>query len=278
MEPKLVHTLGERYGANLLMGSPLIFEYLLEKGEVPQSGLRTLRYLTVGGDRCPPRLAHLIQRCLPWTRPYITYGLTEAGPRVSTLAPQFFASAPRSVGQALPGVEITVVDPAGRACQRGETGEVAVRTPSVMNGYFRNDVRTADRIRDGWLFTGDLGRLDDDGFLYLLGRRDGEFKFRGRRIHPGYIEQIIFTHPDVQDVHVTRTEGTQGEYMRATLKAQVASEERLVREVRTLCRRHLPASLVPSEFRFYDQHVYHFKGKPATQIGSGAGGGLNPNE
>ena len=267
LEPKLIHALVERYGANLLMGSPLIFQYLLENGGDDRRALRALRYLTVGGDRCAPSQASLIRRCLPWASTYITYGLTEAGPRVSTLAPQFFASMPQSVGRALPGVEIAIMDPAGRSSQPGETGEVAVRTPSLMNGYFRDEAKTAEKVRDGWLWTGDLGRLDSDGFLHLLGRRDREFKFRGRRVHPGYIEQIIFTHPDVQEVHVTRAEGAQGEHLRATLKAQTGSEEQLIQELRMLCRRHLPAFLSPEEFRFYDRDVYHFKGKPAKKAG-----------
>jgi long-chain acyl-CoA synthetase len=267
MEPTLIHSLVERYGANLLMGSPLIFQYLLENGGDDQRALGGLRYLTVGGDRCVPNQVNLIQRCLPAARTYITYGLTEAGPRVSTLAPQFFASMPQSVGRALPGVEIAIVDPTGRPSQPGEAGEVAVRTPSLMNGYFQDDAKTAEKVRDGWLLTGDLGRLDADGFLYLLGRRDREFKFRGRRVHPGYIEQIMFAHPDVQEVHVTRAEGTEGEYLRATVKAEVNSEERLVQELRRLCRQHLPAFLSPAEYRFYDRHVYHFKGKPAMQAG-----------
>ena len=277
IDPNLIHALGERYGANLLMGSPLTFQYLLENGGEHERRPRALRYLTVGGDRCPPNLVKLIRRCLPWTRAYITYGLTEAGPRVSTLAPQFIESRPQSVGQALPGVEVSVVDGMGRPCPPGETGEVAVRTPSLMNGYFQDEGKTAERVRDGRLLTGDVGRLDSDGFLCLLGRRDGEFKFRGRRVHPGYIEQIIFTHPDVQEVHVKRAEGAQGDYICATLKAQAGSEERLVHELRTLCRRRLPAFLVPSEFRFYDRHVYHFKGRPRDQRGASAEGGPNAN-
>jgi len=95
-----------------------------------------------------------------------------------------------------------------------------------------------------------------------------EFKFRGRKVHPGYIEQIIFIHPDVQEVHVTRVESAQGEHLLATLKARVASEESLVQELKSLCRRHLPAFLIPSEFRFYDPQLYHFKGRPAKQIGA----------
>jgi acyl-CoA synthetase (AMP-forming)/AMP-acid ligase II len=278
LEPKLIHALGERYSPNLLMGSPLVFQYLLEKGGEDQRALRTLRYLTVGGDRCRPHQVKLIRRCLPWARPHITYGLTEAGPRVSTLSPPHFGTMPQSVGRALPGVEIAILNPAGRSCPRGETGEVAVRTPSVMNGYFRDDARTAERLRDGWLLTGDFGRLDAAGFLTLLGRRDREFKFRGRRVHPGYIEQIIAAHPDVEEVHVAPAEGPQGEYIRATVKAQVASEEGLAQELRTLCRRHLPAFLVPSDVRVDDRPVYQFKGKTANQLGAAGEARPNPNE
>src|SRR3989440_2452042 len=110
IELKRVHTLVERYGANLLMGSPVIFQYLLQNRGGDFRALRSLRYLTVGGDRCRPNVAELIRGCLPWTRCYITYGLSEAGPRVSTLAPEFFASLPQSVGRALRGVEIAILE------------------------------------------------------------------------------------------------------------------------------------------------------------------------
>jgi acyl-coenzyme A synthetase/AMP-(fatty) acid ligase len=136
----------------------------------------------------------------------------------------------------------------------------------MMNGYFRDEAKTAEKIRDGWLHTGDVGWLDADGLLYLLGRRDREFKFRGRRLSPGYIEQILATHPEVQEVHVTRGEDSRGEFIRATVKARVACEEQLARELKALCRQHLPASLVPSEFRLCDPDLYLFKGKPARQI------------
>jgi acyl-CoA synthetase (AMP-forming)/AMP-acid ligase II len=266
IEPKRIHAFVDRYGANLLMGTPLIFQYLLERGGEDLKPLQPLRYLTVGGERCRPHVVDLVRRHLPWTRAFITYGLSEAGPRVSTLPPELFASLPQSVGRPLRGVEIAILDSAGHPCLRDEAGEVVLRTPSLMNGYFRDKERTDDRIRDGWLYTGDMGRLDARGFLYLLGRRDGEFKFRGRRIHPGYIEQIVFTHPHVQEVHVTRGEDGRGEFIRAVVKARVASEEGLVRELKTLCRQHLPASLVPSEFEFYDPDLYLFKGKPAKQV------------
>jgi long-chain acyl-CoA synthetase len=137
-----------------------------------------------------------------------------------------------------------------------------------MNGYFRDEEQTADRIRNGWLHSGDMGRLDASGLLCLLGRRDREFKFRGRRIHPGYIEQIVFSHPEVEEVHVTRGEDERGEFLRATVKARPASKDELVQELKALCRRHLPTSLVPAEFEFFDPGLYLFKGKPAKQIAS----------
>jgi long-chain acyl-CoA synthetase len=264
IERKSIHALVERYGANLLMGSPVIFQYLLESGGDFRS-LHSLRYLTVGGDRCRANVARLIGRCLPWTRCCITYGVTEAGPRVSTLAPQFFASMPHSVGCALRGVDIAIFDQAGRACAPGKPGEVALKTPSLMNGYFRDEAQTAAKFRDGWLLTGDLGRLDG-GFLSLLGRRAGEFKFRGRRVNPGYIEQIMLTHPEVQEAHVSKKESAEGEALVAAIKVHLAERERLVQELKILCRRHLPASLVPSAFHFYEPHLYHFKGRPTKQI------------
>lgn len=266
IEPALIHRLVERYGVNLLMGTPTIFKYVLEKGGDDLRPLRSLRNLTLGGDRCRPDVAALICGRLPWTRAFITYGLTEAGPRVSTLPPERFESHSQSVGFALRGVATTIASPDGQPCRPGEVGELVLRTPSVMSGYFRDETKTAEKLRDGWLRTGDLARIDDSGLLYVTGRMDREFKYRGRRVDPSHIEQILFAHPGVDEARVTRVEDGQRELIVATIKARPGAQADLARELNTLCRKHLPAFLVPAEFRFFDPGVYLFKGKPGKQI------------
>ncbi|MEJ2698273.1 MAG: class I adenylate-forming enzyme family protein, partial [Desulfuromonadales bacterium] len=232
--------------------------------------LHRLKHITIGGDRCKPNLVRTILQRLPSVKPYITYGLSEAGPRVSTLPPELFGVFPASVGFPLPGVEVSVVDNSGRACGRGQTGEIAIRTPSVMKGYFRDEERTAKRLHEGWCFSGDLGVFDQQGLLYLQGRKDREFKFRGRKVSPESIERILYSHPLVQDVRIVKVETEEGDSLRAFLKARAPSQQALAAELKRICRRQLPAYLVPAEFEFYGQDVYHFKGKPGNQIRNGS--------
>ena len=120
---------------------------------------------------------------------FVTYGLSEAGPRVATLLPSDFQRRPESVGRPLPGVEAKVVDAEGRPRAAGEEGELVLRTPSVMSGYFGDEGQTAAVLRDGWLLTGDVVRMDEDGFIFIVGRKSREFKINGKKVPPRPIEE-----------------------------------------------------------------------------------------
>jgi acyl-coenzyme A synthetase/AMP-(fatty) acid ligase len=198
---------------------------------------------------------------LPAARPYITYGLTEAGPRVSTLPHRFVKRFPESVGLPLHGVEISIIDDRGQARAPREAGEIVVKTPSLMNGYFGDPARTQSVIRNGLCHTGDIGYVDRRGFLYCLGRKDRQFKLGGRMVNPSFIEQCIASHPFVREVTVAKSENGQEEWLCARVKTREAPKKNLPEELRKFCRRRVPDHLVPGEFRFeHGDHYYH-KGK-----------------
>ncbi len=251
-----------QYDVNLVMGTPAMFQYVIEKAP-NDSDFRTLpvRYLTVGGDRCRRYALNLISSRLPSARPYITYGLTEAGPRVSTLPHRFVKQFPESVGLPLRGVEISILDERGRTRAPREAGEIVVKTPSLMSGYFGDPARTQSVIRNGLCHTGDIGFLDRRGFLYCLGRKDRQFKFGGRMVNPSLIEQCIASHPSVREVTVAKTESGREERLSARVKTRGAPKENLPEELKKLCRRRMPSHLVPGEFRFEHEDHYYHKGK-----------------
>ncbi len=131
---------------------------------------------------------------------YELYGLTEGF--VTILDPQDFAERPESVGCPPPFFEMRIVDQEGNDCRPGEIGEIVGRGPILMSGYYRRPDLTAEAIRDGWLYSGDLGRADEAGFLYLVDRKKDLIVSGGVNVYPRDIEEVVARHPAVREVAV----------------------------------------------------------------------------
>lgn len=179
---------------------PAMLQALLDRGHVHSGALRSLRRVYVGGSPCPPDLIEAVEAALP-VQVSEGYGLTESGTLIAGDSP----SRPHrrgSVGVPFDGVEVRIVDPDGRDVLPGQIGEIIVRGPVVMAGYWRDEAATAEAIRNGWLHTGDLGSRDDDGYLRIAGRRKELIIRGGFNIHPGDLENAIRACPGVADVCV----------------------------------------------------------------------------
>jgi long-chain acyl-CoA synthetase len=171
-----------------------LLEYL-EAGVQPFTAPQ-LRFIYAGGSPLDPALKGNIERLTGLTL-HNGYGLTEAAPTVT----QTRLDSPRSdcsVGMALPGVELRVVDTLGRDVLPGEAGELWVRGPNVMRGYYRNTELTAQAISaEGWLNTGDMARLAEDGALFIVGRTKELIIRSGFNVYPAEIEAVLNAHPAV---------------------------------------------------------------------------------
>lgn len=130
------------------------------------------------------------------------YGLTEASPRCTMLPVSQFRARPGSAGKPLPGVRVEIIHEDGLISPDG-FGEIVVKGPNVMQGYYKKPEETANVLRDGWLCTGDLGHFDREGFLYVDGRKDNLILCRGVSICPEEIEEVILQHPAVADAVAT---------------------------------------------------------------------------
>lgn len=171
------------------------------------------------------------------------YGMLEASPGIaSTLDERDYRAG--EVGRALPGVEIEIRNPQGEAVDPGEEGEVFVRSGSVMKGYYRNPEATTAAIRDGWLNTGDVGTLGENGVLALSGRSKEIMIVAGQNVYPGEIEAVLSEHEAVTDVGVASVEDeVRGEEILAfVVTADAAVQER---DLLAYCRRSLAAYKVP---------------------------------
>jgi long-chain acyl-CoA synthetase len=160
---------------------------------------------------------------------------------------------PGSIGKAIPGAEIKIVDEEGKELPRGRIGELIVRGDNVMPGYYKNDAATAIVIKNGWLHTGDLGRMDEDDYVFLTGLKKRMIITSGFNVYPKEIEDILSVHPAVREVEVVgKKDLMRGEIVlaRIVLKENAAVEEK---EILRYCRIYLSSYKVPREVEFVEK-------------------------
>ena len=209
-----------------------------------------LRCILVGGAALTPQLA---KECTKHRLPVATtYGLSEAASQVATAAPVDAAHKPGSVGRPLLYTQVQVVDAAGNPVSQGDIGEIVVSGPTVMRGYYRQPEATHQTLRDGWLFTGDMGHQDADGDLWVVQRRVDLIVTGGENVYPAEVEQLLRAHPAVADVCVAgvpHTEWGQQVAVAVVLLPQAAaSPDELVQ----FCREQLAGYKAPRLVTFVD--------------------------
>ncbi len=181
---------------------PTVFQVLTSLNGLAERELPHLRFVTNTGAALSVASIEAVRQTFPRARLFSMYGLTECK-RVSYLPPEQLDARPSSVGVAIPGTEVWVGDENAEPLPAGEVGELFVRGPHVMQGYWNNPQATAERLRPGrwpWervLATGDLFRTDAEGFLYFVGRTDDIIKSRGEKVAPREVEEALHSAPGV---------------------------------------------------------------------------------
>ncbi|QDY90308.1 AMP-binding protein [Arthrobacter sp. UKPF54-2] len=193
------------FGGTSLYGVPTMFIAELALPDFASYDLSTLRTGVMAGSLCPIEVMNRVIAEMNMRDVAICYGMTETSP-VSTMTRggDTLAQRTQTVGRTLPQLESQVVDPmTGEVLQRGDIGELCTRGYSVMQGYWNQPEKTAEAIDDeGWMHTGDLARMDEDGYLVIEGRIKDMVIRGGENIYPREIEEFLYTHPDIQDVQV----------------------------------------------------------------------------
>jgi long-chain acyl-CoA synthetase len=240
----------EREKATIFMAVPFVHGLIASAAETEgvTRDLSSLRLWGTAGAAMPPNIWRKIKQHLGLSAVDF-WGLTESAAQV-TCQSLDGAGKPGSVGKALPGWELKIVDDDGRELPPNQPGEIIVRGP-IMNGYYNNPEATAEMIKDGWLYTGDMGKLDEEGRLFLVaGRRKDMVIAKGQNIYPSDIEQVLASYPKVAEaVVVGIPDELRGESPRAFIRLKVG-EVATEQEIKKFCLERLANYKVPREIAF----------------------------
>jgi long-chain acyl-CoA synthetase len=227
---------------------PTMLAALLHAPGADEAETNTLRFVICGAAPLSPSLFRRFEEKFG-VAILEGYGLTE-GACTSTLNPFWGPRKIGSIGRAIRGQEITVLDDAGKVVAPGAVGEICLRGANIMAGYFRNPEATAEALRDGWFHTGDVGYIDEDGYYFLVDRKKDMIIRGGENIYPREIEDVLLEHPGVRAAAVIgRADEVRGEEVHAVVVAAAGVE---ISELEEHCRERLASFKVPSSWDLVD--------------------------
>lgn len=251
--PNVIVQLMLKHEVTGFSGVPSHFALLLSRSTLSAHAFPVLRYVTQAGASMPPSLIERLRQALPGVKLYLMYGQTEAGARLSCLRPEHTVRKPGSIGKAIQGVTLSLLDETGAPVKEGEVGEIVARGDNIMAGYWNRPLETAKVLRPEGLRTGDLAVSDTEGFLYIVGRRHELIKSGAHRVGPREIEDVLIEHPAVEEAAVL---GVPDEVLDERIRAFVvlcpgaACNEK---ELKAHCKNHLARYKIPHDVVFLSE-------------------------
>ena len=249
--------------ATALHGVPTMFIAELEHPEFDRFDLSTLRTGIMAGAPCPVEVMKKVINRMNMAEVLIAYGQTECSPvNHMTLADDPIEKRVESVGHAVPHIEVKIIDEDGEIVPIGERGDICSRGYAVMEGYWGDPERTAETVdEDGWLHSGDLGVMDEEGYVQVVGRLKDMIIRGGENIYPREIEEFLFTHPKIQDAKIIGVPDEKfGEEVCAWVQlkeGETLSEE----EIRAFCKKNIAYFKVPRYVRLVKEFPMTVTGK-----------------
>lgn len=259
--PKQTMEAVQRYDVTLFFGVPAMYTLLLNQPDLHTLHVPHLRMLTYGAAPMPYELIKKVKQIFPQAKVQNLYGQTENAPGATTLKDPHALSKVGSVGQPLPGCQVRIVDDEGFEVPVGEVGEIIIKGPHVMKGYLNNPEATALTMREDWMLSGDLGRMDDEGFLYIVDRKKDMIIRGGENIYPIEVEEVLFEIPTVLEAAVI---GIPHEIYGEVPKAYVVIKDGnglTEEEVIAFCEKRLAKYKVPFHVEFLDALPRNASGK-----------------
>jgi o-succinylbenzoate---CoA ligase len=209
------------------------------------------RCMLLGGGPAP---LPLLQACKQKEIPvFQTYGMTETASQIVTLSPEYSISKLGSAGKPLFLSQLQIRNEDGLAAEPGEAGEIVVKGPNVTKGYLNRPDATKGKFQNGWFSTGDIGYLDEEGFLFVLDRRSDLIISGGENIYPAEIESVILAHPDIEDVGITGIENDTWGQVPVAFVVKKPGAKVTAYDLQQHCLQHLAKYKVPKEYYFISE-------------------------
>lgn len=200
------HTLHDRlsfystvaqYGITHTLMPPALIPELAELNVDEGFAFPSIKYLRIVGGALTPQMIELAKKKLT-PNIYLPYGISEVG-AISMASPELLETHASFAGRLKPGVQLEAMSPEGQVLRLGEMGELRVRVPGMPSAYYLNDERTAQRFREGWFYTGDVGFVTDEGLVRIEGRLDDRINLGGTKFYPESIELVLNSHPEIKE-------------------------------------------------------------------------------
>ena len=247
MYPNVVLDTIDKYKATGFAGVSSHYAILLYKSDFKKRRLPSLRYFMQAGDKMSPNITKELINTFPDKKLYIMYGQTEASPRLTYLDPCLIKKKPNSIGKAIPGVEVKVVNKRTGECKAGEAGEIIARGDNITSGYWNDDKETVKIIKNGWLYTGDIAFKDTNGDLFIVGRKKNFIKVGANRINPIEIEDLMVKDERIMEAAVIGIpDAILGEKIKlfvTLIPGRKMAEEEIIK----FCKARMPSYKLPSE-------------------------------
>jgi fatty-acyl-CoA synthase len=250
-DPAIVLKLLEEEKATMFMAVPTMLSMMAQSPDFDKVDLSSVKYFIIGGEPMPLPLIEV------WHKKGVPirqgYGLTEVGPSVTSLHQDDAVRKMGSIGKINFYLKYKIVDDNGNEVKKGEVGEFILKGPSVTPGYWRNPKATSESLKNGWFYTGDLVREDEDGFLYVVDRKKNMFISGGENVYPAEIEKFLYTHPLIQEVAVIGVPDEKwGEVGKAYIKLKEGASIS-PNELKKYCEGNLARYKIPKYFEIIEE-------------------------
>ncbi|MFJ8064672.1 class I adenylate-forming enzyme family protein [Psychrobacillus sp. NPDC096426] len=251
----------EQEDITIFFGVPAMYSILLNTPKMENLQLPNLRLFTYGAAPMPYELVRKVKALYPDVKVQNLYGQTENSPAATTLKDHHALKKVGSVGEPLPQTQVQVVDEFGEPLPVGQVGEIVTKGPQVMKGYLKNEEATRRAIQNGWLYTGDLGRFDEDGLLYIVDRKKDMINRAGENVYPVEVEEVLYQIPELLEAAVVGIpHPIYGEVPKAFVvlkEGQTLTEEAII----SFCSKRLAKYKLPEEVVFIDTLPRNASGK-----------------
>ncbi|MFH2044538.1 MAG: long-chain-fatty-acid--CoA ligase [Pseudomonadota bacterium] len=266
-EPETILRYIEEKSVNVISGAPSMFNILLQYPKLEDYNTSSITKCTSGAAILPVEIKKKLLKVFPNSNGvYDVYGCTEASPTITILNGNDSFRKHGSVGRAVNFLQVRVVDEDGNSMPADQAGELICKGPNIMQEYYNDSKATKEAIKNGWLYTGDMAKIDNEGYFYIVDRKKDMISSGGENIYPREIEEVLFGHPSVADVAVIGIpDAVWGETVKAfvVLKTGVTMSEQ---EVINYCKKHLASYKKPRAVSFVESIPKNPSGKVLKRL------------